>query len=181
MAPLPAPRGPGVAVYALLTLGLAGAYLVLRLLRRGGGAGKGRPQIEVVAAKRLGPRHQLLVVRAFGRDHLLSVNGGTTQRIASVRSGEPNEGAAAPASKTMGGLFSKPWIDRSLGSEADADEGTPEPAPLPRPRRARPEENDPAFGAELLQLTSATRARTSAPVRSDSVSGLLRLRQQAGK
>jgi flagellar biogenesis protein FliO len=180
-ARLPARRGLGLALYALLTLGLAVAYLVLRRVRRRD-VGKGRPQIEVVAARRLGPRHQLVVVRAFGRDHLLSVNGGTTQRIASVRSSEPSERARpAPVPKATGGLFSKPWMDRSLANEAEDDLDGREPESPPRPRRLGADRDDPAFGAELLQLASATRQRTGAPSRSDSVSGLLRLRQQAGK
>ncbi len=42
--------------------------------------------IDVVSSKRIGPRHQLIVVRALGEEHLLSVNGGQTQLITSVSS-----------------------------------------------------------------------------------------------
>ena len=62
---------------------LALAYGVMRLLTKKKLPGdKLRAPIDIVAQKRIGPRHQLVIVRAFGREHLLSIQGGNTTLIA---------------------------------------------------------------------------------------------------
>jgi flagellar biogenesis protein FliO len=86
-----------LAISALLAL----AYGVIRLLMRNKTVGDDIPVIDVVAQKRLGPRHQLVIVRAFDRDYLLSIQGGQTTVVA--RSSRKRVGAAeellAPATK----------------------------------------------------------------------------------
>ncbi|MDB4977370.1 MAG: hypothetical protein JWN48_5711, partial [Myxococcaceae bacterium] len=66
-----------LAVSALLAL----AYGALRLMMRKNAAVE-IPVIDIVAQKRLGPRHQLVIVRAFDRDYLLSIQGGQTTVVA---------------------------------------------------------------------------------------------------
>jgi hypothetical protein len=67
-------------------LGLA--YMALRVFMRKQVVVSEHPTIEVVAQKRIGARHQLVIVRAFGQDHLLSIQGTTTTPIASNEVGE---------------------------------------------------------------------------------------------
>jgi hypothetical protein len=52
------------------------------LMTKKKGTEKARAPIDIVAQKRIGPRHQLVIVRAFGREHLLSIQGGNTTLIA---------------------------------------------------------------------------------------------------
>lgn len=157
----------------LLTALLGLAYLLVRLFgkRR---RGVPPPAIEIVANKRLGARHQILVVRALGEDHLLTVHGGRTERIASM---------PAPA----GG-------DPSGGSEEDLlpflrlgdKEALGQAQTLHRAARNPGESERPRFGAELMKLVAErTRAdqvavaRTAPP--SEAVAGLLRLREKLGR
>jgi flagellar biogenesis protein FliO len=68
-----------LAISAILGL----AYVAMRVvMKKQAAAPRNAAPIEVVAQKRIGPRHQLLIVRAFGREHLLSVQGGNTTPIA---------------------------------------------------------------------------------------------------
>ena len=75
--------GGSSAMPVLLTISalLALAYGVMRLMMRKNPATQ-IPAIDVVAQKRLGPRHQLVIVRAFDRDYLLSIQGGQTTVVA---------------------------------------------------------------------------------------------------
>jgi flagellar biogenesis protein FliO len=66
-----------IAVSALLAL----CYGAMRLVLKKNSA-VDIPAIDVIAQKRLGPRHQLVIVRAFDRDYLLSVQGGQTTVVA---------------------------------------------------------------------------------------------------
>ncbi|MGF1465951.1 MAG: flagellar biosynthetic protein FliO [Sandaracinaceae bacterium] len=152
----------GTALLVLLTLALGGAYLLIRVVQRRVTGGAPQPRIEVVAAKRLGTRHQLVVVRALGEDHLLSVQSGRTEKIASVPAPPPvpREPAKDPA-----------LLPLLEGGEAG---GT---VAGDRPR----------FGAELLRLAGERTRRDRvdvgrrAPGPSDAVSGLLRLRERLGR
>lgn len=75
--------GGSSAMPVLLTISalLALAYGVMRLMIRKNGAVQ-IPAIDIVAQKRLGARHQLVIVRAFDRDYLLSIQGGQTTVVA---------------------------------------------------------------------------------------------------
>jgi flagellar biogenesis protein FliO len=68
-----------IAVTALLGLAYGGMQLMIRKKKV---AGTEIPAIDVVAQRRIGPRHQLVIVRAFDRDYLLSVQGGQTTVVA---------------------------------------------------------------------------------------------------
>jgi flagellar biogenesis protein FliO len=76
--------GPGLGTLVGLALVLGAALLGARWMQRRQHAGQPRP-IEVVASHRLGAKHQLVVVRAFDQEILLSVQGTDTRRIAARR------------------------------------------------------------------------------------------------
>lgn len=81
-----------------LTALLGLAYLGLQLFLRKKAAIADIPSIDVIAQKRLGPRHQLVIVRAFDRDYLLSIQGGQTTVVArSSRKKVELADVAAPA------------------------------------------------------------------------------------
>lgn len=69
-----------------ITLLLGAAYLGIRYYMSKKSGGVKNQGIEILAARRLGPRHQLVLVRALGKDHLLSIHGSETRRIASMKS-----------------------------------------------------------------------------------------------
>jgi hypothetical protein len=66
----------------LMTVVLGAVLGGIKLWQRKSSAFLREPDIEVVASKRIGPGLQLFIVRAFGQEHLLSVNGKSTERIA---------------------------------------------------------------------------------------------------
>jgi flagellar biogenesis protein FliO len=67
-----------ISITALLAL----AYGALRLFMKKNSINTDIPIIDIVAQKRIGPRHQLVIVRAFDRDYLLSIQGGQTTVVA---------------------------------------------------------------------------------------------------
>lgn len=76
--------GMNLTLLIVLTVLLAVAYLGLRLFLGAQKQSGGQAAIEVIASKRIGARHQLILVRAGGQDHLISIHGGRTQQIASM-------------------------------------------------------------------------------------------------
>ncbi len=73
-----------LAITAVLLLALGGVRLWQA--RR---ATKGlEPSIRIVAATRLSPKQQLVVVRALGQDHLLAIEPGRTERLISITTPE---------------------------------------------------------------------------------------------
>ncbi|MEO0323809.1 MAG: hypothetical protein AAF447_12690, partial [Myxococcota bacterium] len=104
--PAPALAAPGdsdgglpYGLLLALTAILGGLHLLLKALSQ---RGRLVPEssIDVVASKRLGARHQLLLVRALGEEHLLSVNGKELQHLSTAPAGmglpAPLAGDAAP-------------------------------------------------------------------------------------
>lgn len=93
MAPLgTAEPGAGLSteVYVVLLLSVAAlaGYGFLRKLKLKLPRADAWSNIQVLGSRRLGVRHQLILVRALGEDHLLMVNGDRTERIASLPSQE---------------------------------------------------------------------------------------------
>ena len=154
----------GALLLASLVLGALYAGLRLGLLRR-----RRRPDlagIEVLSAKRLGTKHQLLLVRALGEDHLLSVNGAQTERLASAPS--PKEPQAADP---IGGFLSRlPQDVVQLGA-------SPEPK---REEAATDKPEETPFGEELLSFVRGKPPSepSAAPAGSDAVAGLMKLRER---
>jgi flagellar biogenesis protein FliO len=160
-----------LAVSAILAIAYAALRLVMKKQQRAPGQ-RVAAAIDIVAQKRLGPRHQLVIVRAFGREHLLSIQGGTTTPIAT--SEEIDHGAAIMARSEL--LASAPLALRS--GEA---------------LREEKKEEETAFGGELLRVALAQRLKENAPKAlddarprkdekglSEAVAGLVRLRRDAG-
>ena len=152
--------------------------------------GKAGPvsDIEIISTKRIGNKHQLLVVRALGEDHLLSINAGRTDRITSLPTPESiyaepaisDEPAEADTGKEASeGLMSK--IQQRLGM---ASQRPTKPAPqsssldeervsLSQAAKMR------AFGKELRKAEGTAKGQSSPPTgTSDAVAGLIRLRER---
>jgi flagellar biogenesis protein FliO len=177
-APLPADGGPSTTiVLVLVTVLLGGAYLAVRMLRQRGKLGAPRPDIDVVTRRRLGTRHQLVVIRALGQDHLLAVQAGRTDLIASAPAPEgADDGASSDETDPL------PFL--RLGGPG----GGEGPRVLQRDRRppARGAESRPRFGAELMRLVGERAAAdevslSSKAAPSEAVAGLLRLREKLGR
>jgi flagellar biogenesis protein FliO len=163
-----------LAISAILAVAYAALRLVMKKQKSAQGPRATAP-IDIVAQKRIGPRHQLVIVRAFGREHLLSIQGGTTTPIAT--SDELFE-ETAPVMEPSG-----------LMADAPAAEPAHE-----QPRVEKKKEEEAVFGGELLRaalaqrLKEATAPRTREPAGrptredktlSQAVAGLVRLRRDA--
>lgn len=145
-----------LAPLGLVALALLGAWIYARKHRR---APHDAPDIQVLATHRLGPKHQLLVVRALGQDHLLAVHGQTTQVL----------GTTARAAE-------EPRASSFLSRLREVSDERAVPAPPP------PSEEPERFGARLLSLVGGREAPAREPeaVTHDSVAGLLRLKARQG-
>jgi hypothetical protein len=174
---IPDAKGAGFRTIGLIVALLGGLALFGRWLKQRR-ASQPAPAIRVLASHRLGPKHQLVVVRAFDQEILLSVNGNETRRIASRRAGEPAELAPLSAEPEPRGEHRPAAVGRLLAlvpPAAPALDRTAEPAPT---RGA----GGLAFDDELARMvrSMAPGASTSRPSVSDSVSGLVRLREAKG-
>lgn len=151
------------------------------------------PSIEVVGSRKIGPRQELVIVRALGSDHLLLCTNGRTERVASTPTNlalPANAGAAAqPAAdaKTQGqaggiGLISRLSSQHRLRKLLDSVGDTAPDADADAEADAAAD-GDGEFNAELR---TATRQRSAllhsipAPAarQSESVAGITRLRQR---
>jgi hypothetical protein len=174
---IPDAKGAGLRTIGLIIAVLGGLALFGRWLKQRR-AGQPEPAIRVLASHRLGAKHQLLVVRAFDQEILLSVNGNETRRIASRRAGEPAELAPLAADSEPRGEQRPAAVGRLLAL-------VPPAAPaLERAGDAAPSRGAGglAFDDELARMvrSMAPGAVTSRPAVSDSVSGLVRLREAKG-
>lgn len=165
--------GSPVGVLLLITALLGGLLLVVRLVvsRRKGITVA--PDIDVVSTKRIGPRHQLIVVRALGEEHLLSVNGAQTQLITSVSQGSEMEEEMI--------RLTKPRISAAPTSTLPPVDSRP-PMSFALPTQSKVA-SDERFGARLLDLAGRRTDTTSTPAPSSpasAVAGLLELRRRLG-
>ncbi|MGB0679824.1 MAG: hypothetical protein ACPGUV_09200, partial [Polyangiales bacterium] len=175
---------------------LALLWLGLNFVRQGRRKTEEDP-IAVVAAKRLAPKHQLMVVRALGQEHLISVQGNQTLRLASTAlegtaQADAVDDALEPAPLYSWGGRTRP--DNTVEDSSAARTGIEATAKarrktgLPSHKRAAVSSAQGAFGSQLLerlrqpQGTALPSLDISAGVlpprtHSKAVSGLLRLRQ----
>ena len=128
-------------VMVLLTLLLGVAYGIVRIFQKKKPAGP-RADIEIVATKRLGARHQLLVVRALGEDHLLAVQQGKTERLASMPAPPPNDDATGLEDEDL----ALPFLRLGAGEE--------DPSTRTLHRKKAKVEERPRFGADLMRLVA---------------------------
>jgi hypothetical protein len=136
------------------------------------------PDIQVLSARRLGNRSELLVIRALGADHLLVTSQGRIERVASVPSPvEPlllapsfppaatPASAAAEADSQADGLgiitkLSSRYRVRKLLDAVDKETSESESAlaaPPPPAAAARPSRRPQAFGPELMSAMNQHR------------------------
>ncbi|MET0283828.1 MAG: flagellar biosynthetic protein FliO [Polyangiales bacterium] len=151
-----------LGVSALLAL----CYGVLRLVMKEQ-TGENIPAIDVIAQKRLGPRHQLVIVRAFDRDYLLSIQGGQTTVVARSSRGrmsgdrEPTGAMPLPFQRAPVGDLDLAPPSGSLRAPAKAASKAPSKAPSAAPaKRPEPFEDDEVtFGGELFKAALEQRER----------------------
>jgi hypothetical protein len=143
-----------------------------------------KPQIEVLGARRLGHRQELLIVRALGSDHLLLCTAGRAERVAS----SPTPMPSAPDSYSRGeesqaggiGLMSRLSSHsrlRKLLDNVEHEAPADEEHNLPLTPKQNP------FGAELFSAARKQAAIHSLPAprkrQSEAVAGIDRLRKRA--
>ncbi|MEM9188005.1 MAG: flagellar biosynthetic protein FliO [Myxococcota bacterium] len=183
--PLGAGSGSNLGVMALITILLALGYLAIRFFRSKGKVKSPLDEIEIVASRRLGTKHQIVLVRALGEDHLLSVNGNQTQRIASTPTAVSSEPSAAERRRNLADEAIKPGVLSRLQAhlrKSDADDEDAESEPTPK------KNGEERFGSELLRYAIDSerprrgRRRPRAVLRpqetSESVQGLVALRER---
>ncbi len=159
-APPPSRGGPVLWIAAIL--GALGLVVVARWLRRRA-LGKADPtSISVLSRVRLGAKHEIVVVRALGRDHLVAFGDGSVRRIASQsRAASAREGDRdADAATDREGP-----TDLSVPAVPPPDEDL-----LPRPI--------PLYGRSG---TIGGAGFAAPPSESDAVAGIVRLRRAAGR
>lgn len=134
-----------IAISALLALAYFGLKLFMKK-QQATGAVSAIPTINVVAQKRLGPRHQLVIVRAFDRDYLLSIQGGQTTVVArsSRKRLDEAEELLSPRSRPR--------------TSSSAPSGAFSGAPLAGAGRDF-EDDEPTFGGELFKQALEQRER----------------------
>jgi len=173
LGPQPATGGGGFAVMLLITVLLGSVFGVVKLVARRRST-RSQPEIDVVSSKRLGPRHQLVVVRALGEDHLLSINRGETERLASVPSPEQSAAELPAQAEAPADLLGR--LREGLGLRIAEADSEPE-APAPKLSL----DDGGRFGSQLMRAAAAARYGASASKpNSESVAGLMRLRERAG-
>lgn len=200
-----APDGPGLSALLLVSLMLFGLYLALRWMKQRTPT-LPMSDIQVVAAKRLGNKHQLLLVRALGEDILLSVNGGQTTCISST----PSPGGHAAQEDNAQGLSVLRKLQNRLGKPSESSAFPEDALPIGDALKAVAKKPQKDFGQELLRMAIANGHRpasadTPAPPtpksprralasalknlrdqqqsesESDAVAGLMKLRQMASE
>ena len=187
-ATLTSGQGANMGLMLLVTLLLGFIYMMVRIFTKKKGATSPMSDIEIIANKRLGAKHQLVVVRALGEDHLLSINAGRTDRIASLPTpesayAEPSE-APAEAAETPS-IFQRIQSGLGVGSQRPtepAGEMGEERVSLSQAAQTA------AFGTELRRASGGPRPHSSIPAAqaarggaSEAVAGLIRLRERSAR
>jgi hypothetical protein len=172
-APLGTPTGGGWAsgrtgLMLLLTLVSGLALALFSWLRRRSSKNAKAAPIAVVASHRLSPKHQLVVVRALGQDHLLSIDGTKTERLASMPSParEAEPGGAERASQPDFGAHLSDLL--GAGGSAEAMRTFAPPAPVAT-----------AHAGAMAYASAPMLSTPPSASASEAVQGLLRLRARA--
>lgn len=152
-------EGPPTQLIGLLLAVAAGAFAVVWWMRKRGGP-RAKASIEILASERLGPKHQLVVVRALGREHLLAMGPEGAKRIASVR----REAAEGPRSSLQ------------TASRAEEEVRLPSIFPWSKAPPAEIEAPQPTFDAQVSRGLRSTMRPVAPMAASDRISSLVRLR-----
>jgi flagellar biogenesis protein FliO len=159
---------------AVLGLTLIGVHLWKR--RR---AGAVKAPIRVMAAHRLGPKQQLVVVRALGQDHFLSVDGAHTERLLSVPADESEPEPSPERALSILGLGGAAPSERREEVPRITLTRPAQPEPV---KSAAGTEAASRFGAQLLKIAADQSKKPAAAVTpSEAVAGLVALRARAGR
>jgi flagellar biogenesis protein FliO len=186
--------GSGMGALLLTALALGVIYGFIHFGTRRNNPSTQQRQIEVLSSKRIGHRHQLVLVRALGQDHLLSLHGGRAECLSSVPSGtsmpdqptlEPRDDGNNGKGQGRGLALFAPFLSKRKPWESVLEEGINTPAQNKRTSDAPP------FGDELLSFVRTQQSRRSNPasvaaapgvstsISSEAVAGIARLRARA--
>lgn len=172
-----------VALMIIASLALGAIYGFVRL-RQGRTPGGERMPIEVIASKRLGQKHELVLIRAMGQDHLLSLHAGKIERLSSAPAahelaGEvPDPNGPRPDLGAFGNLLGAE-LRGALGKAGYRGAGM---------QKVAADENPP-FGADLLSFVRSQGKTNNVgkkalvpgrakPAESEAVAGIARLRNR---
>lgn len=178
-------NGPTSTIGLLLLASLAlGAIYGLVRQKQGRTPGGERMPIEVIASKRLGQKHELVLIRALGQDHLLSLHAGKIERLISAPAAQglagdlPELGALRPDLGTFRMLLGSE-VRGALGKVGYRGLGTQKSAA----------DDDPPFGADLLSFVRSQSKKSNVGKKalvpghakraeSEAVAGIARLRNR---
>lgn len=173
------------SLLVLLAVLAAAGLGVVHWLRNKKSRPEARLPISVVASHRISQRQQLVVIRALGQDHLLSIDGNKTERLCSQPSPamqaaglssepvtEPSEDFSAHLADLLGQMPKESPVVRA--AMATGPLTIRDPAPAMREVSTLP-------GSGLLNpaMSSYAASTMSNPAQSDAVAGLLRLRARS--
>ncbi len=172
------------SLLVLLAVVAAAGLGLIHWLRTRRSRTEARLPITVVATHRISQRQQLVVVRALGQDHLLSIDGNRTERLCSQPAPSPQPAAVIEPEPSAGGADFGAHLAEMLGQTALRD------VPVARSSGYGPTLAASApFSASQL-LNPGVAASVPPPVgmssmgashagASEAVAGLLRLRARA--
>jgi flagellar biogenesis protein FliO len=185
--------GMGALLLTALALGVIYGFIHFGTRRKSPLAKQS--QIEVLSSKRIGHRHQLVLVRALGQDHLLSLHGGRAECLSSVAAGTamPDQPSLEPrdsddtSGKGRGIAMFNPFLSKRRPWESVLEEG------INTPSKNKSKSEAPPFGDELLNFVRTQQSRRSTPAMasatgapgvstsfsSEAVAGIARLRARA--
>lgn len=182
-------------VMSALAAALGGTYVYLRKVKGAARSDDGYPGIHIVGSRRIGPRQQLILVRALGQDHLLLLNGDKAEHLTSTPYGEPalpqpqvlaeieTPAPQAPASDPSP-VYEAPLVDEEQDYAdlvmAAARRSDPVQVARPEPRDAAAPSSFEKDVVGLMRRMSAHEERPQAASTSPAVQGLLRLRREVG-
>ena len=158
-------EGPSLpyGLIGLLSLLLLAAHLLVRHLGKQRKTRLRAPEIDVVTTRRLGPRHQLMVVRALGEEHLISVHGNQTTLLATAAMQDALGDETGAERGGIVGLVEREAtakITHAMSSLGSSFGGSTSGGAKPASRRRGTESEDELaerFGAKLLKLAGKRR------------------------
>lgn len=143
----------------LISLLLLGAHFLFRYLGKQKAARIQAPEIDIVTSRRLGPRHQLMVVRALGEEHLISVHGNQTTLLATAAMSAALGADESGPHGIVGLVEREPTSKIALAMREAAPCRSKKRRKVPRDRGMEESEEELAdrFGSKLLKLASKRR------------------------
>lgn len=181
-------------VMVALAGALGGGYLYVRKAKPKLGD-DANAEIELLGSRRIGPRQQLLLIRALGENHLIFLNGDKAEHLAAVRpAGEravTEPLAASPASPPREARSPRVAPAHERTAEDDADFGELLAAAATRDDPVSVDHEQSAQGRTkssferdvmglMRRMSGSQDERSTQAECSPAVQGLLRLRREVG-